>query len=87
MPLTIIVLELLIPCVNQLELVLYLAWISTIAGNLTLFGSVANLIVAQKAYSTIGYRLGFFEYLRYGFVTTVVLSALGMAIIYGLLQV
>lgn len=86
-PLTIIVLELLIPCVDQLELVLYLAWLSTIAGNLTLFGSVANLIVAQKAHSTIGYRLGFFEYLKFGFVTTLILSVIGMAVIYGLLHV
>jgi Na+/H+ antiporter NhaD/arsenite permease-like protein len=86
-PLTIIVLELLVPCIDQLELVLYLAWISTIAGNLTLFGSVANLIVAQKAMTTIGYHLGFFKYLRYGFVTTLVLSILGMAVTYALLQI
>jgi len=30
---------------------LYLTFLSTIAGNLTLFGSVANLIVTQKSLS------------------------------------
>ena len=48
-PLTVLVLAQLTPCTNQRLLVLYLAWIATIAGNLTLFGSVANLIVAQQA--------------------------------------
>lgn len=81
-PLTIIVLELLSPCVNQLDLVLYLGWLATIAGNLTLFGSVANLIVAQKSLTTIDYRFGFFEYLEFGLLTTIILSVFGMVIIF-----
>ena len=48
-PLTILVLAQLEPCVPQRALVLQLAWVATVAGNLTLFGSVANLIVAQQA--------------------------------------
>jgi Na+/H+ antiporter NhaD/arsenite permease-like protein len=34
---------------NPLLAWLLLAWVSTIAGNLTLIGSVANLIVAERA--------------------------------------
>lgn len=45
-----------------------LAIISTFAGNLTLMGSVANLIVAEGARAT--YTLGFREYLRFGVQTT-----------------
>jgi Na+/H+ antiporter NhaD/arsenite permease-like protein len=46
------------------------AWIalaaaSTLAGNLTLFGSVANLIVAESA-RTYGIKLSFGEYLKVG---------------------
>ena len=48
-PLTILVLEQLKPCADQQLLVLQLAWITTVAGNLTLFGAVANLIVSQQA--------------------------------------
>ena len=51
---------------------LLLAWISTVAGNFTLIGSVANLIVAEKARSSADYRLTFWNYLKFGFVSTMV---------------
>ncbi|MCB9559818.1 MAG: anion transporter [Kofleriaceae bacterium] len=56
-----------------------LAWASTLAGNLTLFGSVANIIVMESA----GPRgeIGFWRFLRYG----VVLTALSLAIGFGVL--
>lgn len=44
---------------------LLLAAGSTLAGNFTLFGSVANLIVAE-ATSELGYKLTFWEHLRFG---------------------
>jgi len=44
---------------------LVLAMATTFAGNLTLLGSVANLIVAEAA-ARKGVRLGFLEYLRAG---------------------
>ena len=66
-PLTIIILEMLEPCRNQLALVLYLAWCATIAGNLTLFGSVANLIVSQKAMETVQYPMTFMTFLNLDF--------------------
>lgn len=86
-PLTMIVLEQLVPCKDQFGLILYLAWMASIAGNLTLFGSVANLIVAQKGQQTIKYRLTFFGYLRYGFFTTLINSVVGMLILYGFLRI
>ncbi|AFY44026.1 anion transporter [Nostoc sp. PCC 7107] len=54
---------------------LLLAAASTLAGNLTLLGSVANLIVAE-AVAKKGYRLTFGEHLRFGFPLTVVTLAL-----------
>ena len=45
------------------------AMASTLAGNLTLPGSVANLIVAQRARS-LGVELGFGAYLRIGVPVT-----------------
>jgi len=55
---------------------LLLAAASTLAGNLTLLGSVANLIVAEAARRE-GQRLSFFEHLRFGFPLT--LLTLGVA--------
>ena len=49
---------------------LLLAAGSTLAGNLTLFGSVANLIVVEAA-ADLGYKLTFGEHLRFGAPLTV----------------
>ena len=62
---------------------LLLSYISTIAGNLTLVGSVANLIVVERAKKY--YVLSFWEYFRFGFGTTLVVAVLGIAIIKGML--
>jgi Na+/H+ antiporter NhaD/arsenite permease-like protein len=53
---------------------------STLAGNLTLFGSVANIIVMEGA----GPRgeIGFWQFLRYGSVLTVVDLTIAFAILY-----
>lgn len=48
---------------------------STFAGNLTLLGSVANVIVAEKAASVGGLR--FREYLRFGFPLAVATTLVG----------
>ena len=63
---------------------LLLAWVSTVAGNFTLIGSVANLIVAEKAKRHINYNLNFFSYLLFGFTSSVVVLFLGLPVIYGL---
>ncbi|MGF1932857.1 MAG: anion transporter [Nostoc sp. ChiQUE02] len=49
---------------------LLLAAGSTLAGNLTLFGSVANLIVVEAA-ADLGYKLTFWEHLKFGAPLTV----------------
>lgn len=46
-----------------------LGFVTTVAGNLTLVGSVANLIVAETAREH--YTLGFGEYLRFGVTSTI----------------
>lgn len=50
---------------------LLLAAGSTLAGNLTLLGSVANLIVAE-AVTKLGYHLSFWEHLRFGLPLTAI---------------
>ncbi|MFH2009174.1 MAG: SLC13 family permease [bacterium] len=49
---------------------------STFAGNLTLLGSVANIIVAESARDVGG--LGFFEYLKVGLPLAVLTSLIGV---------
>jgi Na+/H+ antiporter NhaD/arsenite permease-like protein/uncharacterized membrane protein (UPF0127 family) len=58
---------------------LALAMSSTLAGNLTLIGSVANLIVVQQARKRV--EIGFLEYLRVGALITVVTIAIGILIL------
>ena len=59
-----------------------LAWISTISGNFTLIGSIANLIVAEKAKSCVGFNLTFFTYLKFGFISTFIVLFTGLPIVY-----
>ena len=57
---------------------LALAMSSTLAGNLTLLGSVANLIVVESARRS-GIEVGFFEYLKVGVPLTIVTTVAGIA--------
>jgi len=57
---------------------LALAMASTFAGNLTLLGSVANLIVAEGA-ATRGARLGFWDYIKAGLPITIITIVIGTA--------
>ncbi|MBM3986936.1 MAG: arsenic transporter [Planctomycetes bacterium] len=54
-----------------------LAMASTFAGNLTLLGSVANVIVAERGRELGG--MGFFAYLKVGFPLALLTTALGTA--------
>lgn len=54
---------------------LTLAMSSTMAGNLTVLGSIANLIVVQRARHEI--RIGFWEYARVGIPLTIATLAVG----------
>ncbi|MBD2093136.1 anion transporter [Microcoleus sp. FACHB-1515] len=71
----VLVLHPLIAAENSSEW-LMLAAASTLAGNLTLLGSIANLIVVEAA-ATLGYQLSFWEHLRFGLPLT--LLTLGFA--------
>ena len=55
---------------------LVLAMSTTLAGNLTVLGSVANLIVIQKARHEV--RIGFWEYFRTGAPLTILTIAAGV---------
>jgi Na+/H+ antiporter NhaD/arsenite permease-like protein len=56
---------------------LALAMSSTLAGNLTVLGSVANLIVVESARRS-GTTLGFFEYLKVGVPLTILTTLVGV---------
>ena len=56
---------------------LVVAMASTLAGNLTVLGSVANLIVVQLARAE-GVAIGFWEYFRVGAPLTVLTTLLGL---------
>jgi len=59
---------------------LVMAMSSTFAGNLTLLGSMANLIVAERAEAR-GERLGFIDYLKAGVPVTLLTLAWGVTIL------
>jgi Na+/H+ antiporter NhaD/arsenite permease-like protein len=54
-----------------------LGFASTVAGNLTILGSVANVIVLEQARGVA--TIGFWEYLRFGALTTTASLVLGVA--------
>jgi Na+/H+ antiporter NhaD/arsenite permease-like protein len=56
---------------------LVMAMSSTFAGNLTLIGSMANLIVAERA-GARGAKIGFVDYLKVGLPTTIVTMLWGI---------
>jgi Na+/H+ antiporter NhaD/arsenite permease-like protein len=56
-----------------------LGFVSTVAGNLTLLGSVAHVIVAERARQH--HELGFLEYLRFGAASTLLVLAVGVPIV------
>lgn len=59
-----------------------MAFATTVAGNLTLVGSVANIIVAEGAREHT--TLGFWEYLRFGVPSTILVLTVGVAVIHAL---
>lgn len=64
---------------------LILAWVSTVAGNLSLLGSAANLIVCEQARRTehFGYNLTFWNHLKFGVPSTLIITAVGLTLIRG----
>ncbi|KAG5563277.1 hypothetical protein RHGRI_005882 [Rhododendron griersonianum] len=64
---------------------LILAWVSTVAGNLSLLGSAANLIVCEQARRAQfgGYTLTFWRHLKFGVPSTLIVTAVGLALVRG----
>ncbi|KAK6250622.1 hypothetical protein SCA6_004627 [Theobroma cacao] len=61
---------------------LILAWVSTVAGNLSLLGSAANLIVCEQArHAPVGYNLTFWKHLKFGVPSTLIVTAIGLALL------
>ena len=59
---------------------LVLAWVSSVAGNLSLLGSAANLIVCEQArLAPLGYNLSFWKHLKFGVPSTLIVTAIGLA--------
>jgi Na+/H+ antiporter NhaD/arsenite permease-like protein len=56
-----------------------LALATTLAGNLTILGSVANIIVVESARGHI--EVGFWDYARLGIPITVLTTAAGLALL------
>ncbi len=56
-----------------------MALTTTFAGNLTIVGSVANIIVVESAHGHV--ELGFWDYARYGIPVTVLTTVAGMLIL------
>lgn len=61
---------------------LLLSLTSTFAGNLTLFGSVANLIVARGAQKSVS--LSFTQFLKVGIPITIITTTVGVMLLYTL---
>lgn len=62
---------------------LVLGLTSTYAGNLTLLGSVANIIVLEGVKDRV--KIGFWEWLRFGLPVTLMSTLLGLAVLLGVL--
>ena len=56
-----------------------MALATTFAGNLTIVGSVANIIVVESAKGHV--EIGFWDYAKYGIPVTVLTTVVGMGIL------
>jgi Na+/H+ antiporter NhaD/arsenite permease-like protein len=61
-----------------------IAWVSTVAGNFTLTGSAANIIVCEKAqrHKLYPVSIGAVEHFRYCGLITLLVISIGIVIIY-----
>ena len=58
------------------------AWATTIAGNLPLVGSAANIIVAGQA-KAVNVNYDFWAHFKFGFWSTIIVSIAGFATLIG----
>ncbi|XP_061996162.1 silicon efflux transporter LSI2-like [Rosa rugosa] len=73
----------LISAADEKKAWLLLAWVSTVAGNLSLMGSAANLIVCEQARQAThrAYNLSFWSHLKFGVPSTIIVTAIGLTLI------
>ena len=73
------------PGVSVTRAWLVLAWVSTVAGNFLILGSAANLIVSEQAIraGNNSYRLSFWNHLRFGIPSTILVIAVGLPLVQG----
>jgi Na+/H+ antiporter NhaD/arsenite permease-like protein len=61
---------------------LILAWVSTVAGNLSLLGSAANIIVCEQAFrAQPSYNITFWSHLKFGVPSTLIVTTIGLALV------
>ncbi|KAF4351477.1 hypothetical protein F8388_024809 [Cannabis sativa] len=63
---------------------LILGWVSTVAGNLSLPGSAANLIVCEQARladPSFNYTLSFWTHLKFGLPSTIIVTTIGLTLL------
>ena len=58
-----------------------LIWVTGIAGNFTLIGSMSSLIVAEKAHDWVNYQLSFWNYLKFGFPSAFLVLVAGVPMV------
>jgi len=63
-------------------LVEVMALATTLAGNLTILGAVANIIVVESARDHV--EIGFWDYAKYGIPVTILTTVAGMVILLAL---
>nr|XP_009382158.1 PREDICTED: putative transporter arsB [Musa acuminata subsp. malaccensis]XP_009382159.1 PREDICTED: putative transporter arsB [Musa acuminata subsp. malaccensis] len=73
----------LISPAEEMRAWLILAWVSTVAGNLSLLGSAANLIVCEQARRVqyFAYNLSFLGHLRFGVPSTLLVAGIGLFLV------
>ncbi|KAM1126808.1 hypothetical protein ACFX2B_041439 [Malus domestica] len=73
----------LISAAEEKKAWLLLGWVSTVAGNLSLLGSAANLIVCEQARQSpqLAYTLSFWSHLKFGVPSTLIVTAIGVTLI------
>ncbi|KAM2030952.1 hypothetical protein FF2_041517 [Malus domestica] len=73
----------LISAAEEKKAWLLLGWVSTVAGNLSLLGSAANLIVCEQARQSpqLAYTLSFWSHLKFGVPSTLIVTAIGLTLI------
>ncbi|KAJ0098626.1 hypothetical protein Patl1_20174 [Pistacia atlantica] len=72
-----------ISAANEKKSWLILAWVSTVAGNLSLLGSAANLIVCEQARRAphLAYTLSFWNHLKFGVPSTLIVTEIDLILL------